>query len=183
VGGTYYVGKKMMGAFTKDPAAITAISQNVAGSATVPAGYTQVAGVDFGVFSFKAKGVILQKGGDPKAGGTVIAYGALTAKPQEKAALRDSLEKAMQGATGGGQAQQQRQVVSQEEVDMQVGSETQKVLHIISTDQQGGNKQSQYFVFLDGWNNEFGWLGVGAMGPDDKFDLDGFKAFLASLKK
>jgi hypothetical protein len=169
---------KIKNSFTDDPARVTAIGQEVAPGATAPSGYTQKA-IDISWFSFKAKGVILAKG-DPDKDGTVIAYGALASRG-DRNQVREAFEKAVEGAGQKGAGGPQT-VEKEEEIDMDVAGEKVKATHIVSTD-SGGRKLAKYVLILDQWNNGFGWLGIGAMGGEDKFDMDGFKAFLASLKK
>lgn len=170
---------KLKSSFTDKPEKIAEVGQSVAPGATTPAGYEPKFGVNLSWFGFEAKGVFLMKGGDPNQGGTVIGYGAMKGKG-DKDQVRDAFQKGLQNAGKGGGEQT---VEKEETVELDVGGEPKKVMHMITVDQQSGRKQEMYLLILDDWGNEFGWLGIGAVGPEGKFDLDGFKAFLGSLKK
>lgn len=182
-----YMVKKLASSFTQDPVAATALGQKVAPGATPPAGYEPKFGIDFNMFGQKIQGTFISSGKgqdiNPNAD-TIIAWGALNQKKSSHE-LQDSFQQALAAKKGqpNDPNAPKEKVDSTEEVEFTIAGQPTKVLHMVATDQQSGKKLSYYFVVLDGWNNEFGWLGVGAVGPDDKFDLEGFKAFLASLKK
>jgi hypothetical protein len=186
VGLTWYAATVLKQSVATTPAEIAAIGQKVAPGATTPTGYTEKFGLNVNMFGQKWQGAFISNGsGDPNES-TIIAWGALNVKPQDKKQLEDSFEKALQAGQGGGGRNgpnSAKKIDLEETVELQIGGEAHKVLHMVATDQNSGAKTESYFVILDPWNNEFGWLGVGASGPEGKFDLDGFKAFLAKLKK
>jgi hypothetical protein len=183
---SYYAMNKLKQQIATTPAEIAAIGQKVAPGAKTPPGYTEKFALNMDMFGFKAQGAFILNGADPETG-TTIAWGALNAKPSDKKQLEEQFQKALaagsQGQGGGGNPGGPKKVDSEETVELLIGGEPTKVLKIIATDEESGRKSESYFVILDPWNNEFGWLGVGASGPEGKFDLDGFKAFLATLKK
>jgi hypothetical protein len=175
------VARAIKNSFTMDPVQIAAIGQSVAPGATAPPGYESKAAMDVNIFgAIKAKGAFLMKG-DPNRGGMVIGYGAFS-KKGEKQDVGQKFQQVLENMNNQGGPQGQNQVEKQEEVDLDVAGEPRKALHMISVNQNTNQKQEMYILVLDNWSNDFGWLGVGAVGPEGKFDLDGFGAFLASLK-
>ncbi len=173
------VGKKFADSFTQDPVKVAAIGQSVAPGATTPPGYESKFAMDLSVFGFKGKGAFLTKG-DPNQGGMVIGYGAVSQKGNRQD-VSEKFQQALAKVNNQG-GNQNTQVEKQEEVDLDVGGQPRKALHMIAVNQNNNQKDEMYILVLDNWDNEFGWLGVGAKGPEGKFDLDAFKTFLGSLK-
>ena len=188
VGGVFVAGamlaSKIKNSFTQDPQKIASIGASVAPGATTPTGYSEKFGVDMSWFGFKAKGAFLAKG-DPNSGGTVIGYGAMQADKNNvnKEKVKEGFQQALQNAGNQNQQGKRQQVEKSEEIELDVAGQPTKAVHMIMVDEDTKKRSSMYVIVLDDWNNEFGWLGVGAVGPEDSFDMDGFKAFLGSLKK
>jgi hypothetical protein len=170
---------KVKNSFTTNPATVTAIGQKVIPGYAPPKGWDNPKNfaIDFSMFGmFTAKGVGLTNGG------SLIMAGSCLPKPASLDDLKNTMMQGVNANSGNNQGSQTTTTLVNDEVDMVLGSgETVKVKHEVNQDQQG-KKQVLYLLLVDPCDNEFGWLGVMGIGPDDSFDLDGFKAFVATLK-
>jgi hypothetical protein len=170
---------KLKNSVVTGQANVTALGQKVMPGYTLPKGWDNPKnfGIDLSMFGmFTAKGVGLVNGE------SVIMAGSFIPKPGSTDDLKNTMMQGAAANSGGNQGQTTTTTLVNDKVDMVLGSgETVPVIHEVTQDQQG-KKRVLYLLLLDPFDNELGWLGIMAMGPEDTFDLDGFKAFLGSVK-
>ena len=169
-----------------------ALAAKVAPGVAAPPGYEIKGGIDFAMFGIKAEGVAiaptdveLGKGKEPK---TLLAFGAFSGKTQSKEQIHDQVEKFLTqmsqgGGAGAGGQRGSTKIVTQEEVDVNVGpgTDTVKAMHMVTEDERSQKRMTEWIVVVDDYDNEFGYLIVAGMGSEKEFDEAAFKAFLKTV--
>ncbi|MBI3722582.1 hypothetical protein HY251_01300 [bacterium] len=161
----YWVGSKFMSSFVQGPGATT-IAQSVAKGAVPPPGY-ELVGVDFNMFGYKAKGFLAAPKGGSK--GLLLACGAWEPKPKDVEETRAGIEKAIQSSPQAGRGGSGGQtIVEQGTEEFEIGTEGEKVKAFrLLVEDQRKQRLLEYVILLDSFDNEFGYLAIAALAPDD----------------
>jgi hypothetical protein len=169
--------------------AVPALAAQVAPGTVPPPGTEYKKSVDFSLVWLAAKVVCVAPTGQGKPG-TILLYGGFSQKSKTREQLQEQVQKIL-GAIEASSASQdpdaQTKVVStvEEELPVGTGTDTVKAVHMVTEDQKTKDREVEYFVVLDPYDNEFGYLLVAAVGKQTTFDVEILKAFLktVTLKK
>jgi hypothetical protein len=162
------------------------LAAEIAPGTAPPQGYEWKGGVNFSMFGFKAKGVCVAPKGALGGGQSFIVSGGFSQKRTSKEEIHDAVTKFLQAMETGPKTGHSGSttIIShvEEELPIGAGTETVKAQHMVSEDDETKKRATEYVVILDKFPNEFGHLVIVGIGPETGFDLDGFKAFLKTVK-
>ena len=171
------------------PEAAPGVAATLAPGSQPPAGWAYLGADDITIFGkMVSKAVVLSPGGrKPERGAPVPLMGAAAfgIKPERRAELRQVIEEAIDKmATEGKPVGKHSKIVSESEETYPLGpgTDTTKVSHIVSENEDTKEKSDTFLAVVEPYDNEFGWVVLFGMGPEKQFDAEAFKAYLKTVK-